>query len=187
MLATGATVVRRAEGRLLVMSRFDAAARREYVAAFNADTTAAHISVATATPTSAWTPLLGGGAQPRSGSDGVLGLDVPGLAAVLLHADADVPASAPSAPALRVAHDGVTPAWRLTATVAGRTPVSVAFVVREPGGTWKRLGADDSPPYRAFLDPRHYRREERVQLVAIARTLDGRVRPSRVLTLTVRR
>ena len=186
-LATGATVVRRAQGRLLVVSRFDAAARREYVAAFNAGTSAARVSVGTATPSSGWTPLLGGAQQARSGSDGTLAFDVPALAAVLVRADADLPAASPSAPALRIVRDGVTPAWRLTATVGGRTPVSVAFVVRRARGSWSRLAADDSPPYRAFLDPGRYRRKERVQLLAIARTLDGRVRLSRVLTFTVRR
>ena len=37
-LSTGATVVRLAQGSVLVVSRIDAAARREYVAAFNSGT-----------------------------------------------------------------------------------------------------------------------------------------------------
>jgi hypothetical protein len=50
-----------------------------------------------------------------------------------------------------------------------------------------RAPADDSPPYRAFLDPRRFRRNEAVHLVAIARSLDGRTAVSKVVPFTVRR
>jgi hypothetical protein len=46
---------------------------------------------------------------------------------------------------------------------------------------------DDSPPYRAFLDPARFRRGERVHLVAVARALDGATAVSKVLPLAVRR
>jgi hypothetical protein len=50
-----------------------------------------------------------------------------------------------------------------------------------------RLAADDSPPYRAFLDPKSYRRKETVHLVAIARALDGTTAVSAVVPTIVRR
>jgi hypothetical protein len=66
--------------------------------------------------------------------------------------------------------------------------VSVAFAVRRAGAKrWTRLAVDDSPPYRAFLDPARYRRGERVHLVAVARSLDGRMAVSNVVPLAVRR
>ena len=65
--------------------------------------------------------------------------------------------------------------------------MSVAFAVQRKGKPWQRVGVDDSPPYRVFLDPAKFRRNEPVQLVAIARSLDGRVAVSKVLSFTVRR
>jgi hypothetical protein len=66
-------------------------------------------------------------------------------------------------------------------------PVSVAFAVRRATGGWRRLAVDDSPPYRAFLDPKSYRRKETVHLVAIARALDGTTAVSAVVPTIVRR
>ena len=54
-------------------------------------------------------------------------------------------------------------------------------------GSWTRLAADDSPPFRAFLDPARYRRNELVHLVAIARGLDGLTAVSPVAPFRVRR
>ena len=66
-LATGPTIVRRDAGRLLVISRIDTGERREYVAALNAGTEPVQAAVRTATPSSAWQPLLGasGGDEQR--------------------------------------------------------------------------------------------------------------------------
>ena len=186
-LATGATAVRRGQGSILVVSRFDATARREYVAAFNSGGEAAHVSIPTATRSSGWTPLLGTADHPQSGGDGTLTFDVPAIGAVLLRADSGLPVGAPGRPALKVARDGVAPLWRLSAAVAGGNPVSVAFAVKGKKGGWQRLGADDSPPYRAFLDPRRFAKKARVGLVAIARGLDGQTAVSRVATLVPRR
>ena len=187
-LATGATAVRHAQERVLVVGRFDAAARREYVVAFNAGTAAARATVATATPSSAWAPLLGSAGGARSGSDGRLALTLPPLSAVLLRAESDLPARRPARPAVSVAADDLTETWRVSARVGAAGPVSVAFAVRRAGAArWTRLATDDSPPYRAFLDPRRFRRNERVHLVAIVRGLDGSTAVSPVVPFTVRR
>jgi hypothetical protein len=112
-------------------------------------------------------------------------LTVPGLAAVLLRADADLPAAAPASPRLSVSGDNLTDTWRVTARAQG--VVSVTFALKRGKKAWQRLAADDSPPYRAFLDPRRFRRNEAVHLVAIARSLDGRTAVSKVVPFTVRR
>jgi hypothetical protein len=66
--------------------------------------------------------------------------------------------------------------------------VSVAFAVRRAGAArWTRIAADDSPPYRTFLDGVAFRRGERVHVVAIARSLDGRTAVSAVRALVPRR
>lgn len=182
-LATGATAVRYAKGDVLAVSRIDATAQREYVAVFNTGTATARVSVATATPSTAWSSLLGT-AGASSGADGQLAIAVPGLSALLLRSDSDLPARAPAVSDVRVAPDDLTELLRVSATVKGG-PVSVTFAVRRAGASrWSRLAADDSPPYRAFLDPKRYRRGETVYLAAVVRSSDGRVAVSPVVPFT---
>jgi hypothetical protein len=64
-------------------------------------------------------------------------------------------------------------------------PVSVTFVVRR-GSTWRRLDTDTSPPYRGFIDPAKFKRNERVQVAAIARGLDGSTAVSALVPFRVR-
>jgi glycosidase len=185
-LSTGATIVRHAAAGVLAVGRIDGAARREYVAAFNSGAAAARVSIRTATPGAAWTPLLGTASRPTSRADGSLALELPPLGAVLLRADADLPVRAPARPRLRVARDSLTDLWRLS-TGAADAGTSVTFAVQRGRAAWRRLAADDSPPYRAFLDPRSYTRKERVRLVAIARSLDGRTAVSSVVPFVPKR
>jgi len=85
-----------------------------------------------------------------------------------------------------VAADDLSSMFRASATVATSQPLSVAFAVRRgSAGVWRRLAVDDSPPYRAFIEPQHYHRGERLSLVAIARNLDGTTSVSRILPFTV--
>ncbi len=185
-LATGATIVRAAQHDVLVVSRIDAAARREYVAAFNSGSAPARITVVTATPSASWAPLFGTATALTSGPDRRLALDLPPASAVLLRAGAELPVSAAPAPVLKVAADDLTSMWRASATVATSQPLSVAFAVRRgAGGDWRRLAVDDSPPYRAFIEPQHYKRGERLSIVAIARSLDGTTTLSPVVPFTV--
>jgi glycosidase len=180
-LSTGATIVRAATRTLLAVSRIDASAQREYVVVFNSGTSGAKVAIATATGAANWTTLLG---SPTV--EGSLTVTVPALSTALLRADSQIPPRAPTKPKLKAAADDLSDLWRLTATAAG-TPVSVSFAVLRKGRQWRRLGVDDSPPYRVFLDPRRFGRNEPVHLVAIARSLDGRVEVSNVMAFTVRR
>ena len=182
-LAIGATAVRYAKQKVLVVSRFDAAARREYVVAFNAGSTATTVTVVTATPGSAWTGLLGAGAA--SAADGKLTLTVPAVGSRLLRAGTDLPVTPAATPTLAVKRDDLTDMWRVTGGATG--VVSVAFALRRTGETgWRRLAADDSPPYRAFVDPKGFRRKERVHVVAVVRSLDGSAAVSRVVSFVPR-
>jgi glycosidase len=187
-ISTGATIVRRAQGGLLVVSRIDATDRREYVAAFNSGGSPASVTVRVSTPSSSWKPLLGTSENgPVSGDDGTLTFEVPATGAVLLGASSNLPVGDPPKPVLKSARDDLAaPLWRLTATVPGVAPVSVAFAVKGKKGGWQRLGVDDSPPYRAFLDPRRFARKARVGLVAIVRGLDDRMAISKVATVVPR-
>jgi glycosidase len=184
-LSNGASIVRYASGKLLVVSRIDFAERHEDLVAFNSGTAAAHVSVKAATASSSWTPSFGTSVGAKSGADGSLAFDVPAMGAVLLSADAQLPAAAPQAPALKVAGDTISNLWLVGATV-GAAPVSVTFALKRGRTAWRRLAVDDSPPYRAFLDPAKFRRNERVQLAAVARSLDGRVAVSKTISFRIR-
>jgi glycosidase len=187
-LSTGATIVRRADRNVLVVSRIDASARREYIAAFNAATGTATIDVPAAT-TAGWRPLFGALQSPApliQARNGRVVFRVPGLSSALLVAERTIPARRVAKPRLAVARDNLSDLVRTTAT-AGVAPVSVAFAVKRGSGRWQRIAADDSPPYRAFLDPTDYRRRERVYVVAIARGLDGRTAVSAVRSFVPRR
>jgi len=187
-LSTGASAIRLAREGLLVLSRFDAAARREYVAAFNSATTSARVTVPTATPGATWLPLLGTTTPAVSDTVGRLTLTMPPLTAVLLRADADLPVRSPGATTVRVTPDDLSSLHRVQASVAGADPVTVTLAMRRGGdAAWKRLGVDASPPYRAFVDLGRIRAGTRVHFVAVVRSSSGVVATSPVTSITVRR
>ena len=159
-LATGATVVRYAKNAVLVVSRIDLATGKEAVVGFNNGTTAATVSV------------------PVASSATKLALTIPPVSARVVF-PAGIPKAAPGKPKLTAATDDLTSFYRLSAVVPGG-PVSVWFAIRRAGGAWQRVAADDSAPYRAFLEPGSFRKRERVQGVAVARGTDGSVAVSPV-------
>jgi glycosidase len=179
VLSRGSTAVRRAERGVLVVSRFDAVERREYVAAFNATTRPVTTTFAAASG-STWTPLFGATAPLTGGR-----LTIPALTAVLYRADALARTTAVR-PGIVLQPDDLSGLLRVSAPGVG-APRSVAFALKRAGGAWRRVAVDDSPPFRAFLDPAAFRRGETIQLVAIARDLEGAVMVSRVLSATPRR
>jgi glycosidase len=188
-LATGSTVVRFAREGLLAVSRFDATERREYLAVFNAGETDASISFATATPSSVWTQWSGSDVKlVESDANGRVSFGIQGLDYVLLRAETPLPRRGAVRVALRAATDRFTNFRVLRATVGGRDPASIAFAIRRAGAKrWTRVAVDDGAPYRAFLDPRHFRRGENVAAVAVARSSDGTISRSPVISLQVRR
>jgi hypothetical protein len=112
---------------------------------------------------------------------------VPALGACVYAAEARIPAAAPSRPKLVVKPDDLSNLWAATATVSGPAPVSVAFAVRRHGArTWQRLDVDTSPPFRGFIDPARFRSGVQLDVVAIARSLDGRLAVSSVVPFRVR-
>ncbi len=187
-LSLGSSAIRLAREGVLVLSRFDLTARREYVAAFNAASAAARVTVSTATPGTTWQPLLGTAVPGVSDSAGRITLTVPALTAVLLRADADLPARKPGAVTVKVAQDDLSELYRARATVSGLDPTTVTLAMRRDGdAAWKRIGIDQSAPYRAFVDLRGTRAGTRVHFVAVIRSSSGGVATSSVTSITVRR
>jgi hypothetical protein len=134
---------------------------------------------------SSWGTLLGPHALRSSDPSGTLALTVPPTSALLVKADGAVFAEAPAKPKLVIEGDALTSLWVATATVLGKAPVSVAFAVRR-GTRWQRLDVDTSPPFRGFLDPAKFQKNEHVSVVAIARGLDGTTAVSAVMPFRVR-
>jgi glycosidase len=184
-LSTGASIVRYASGRVLVVSRIDTAGKRENLAAFNTGTAAAQVTVPTSSGSTTWDRGFGSGTATSAGS-GRVAVSLPPLSSALFVASTPLALAAPAVPGLRVGGDTLSNMWAATATVRGSAPVSVTFAVKRGKGAWRRLAVDDSPPYRGFLDPAKYRRNERLLVAAAVRTLDGRVAASKVVPFRIR-
>jgi hypothetical protein len=185
-LATGATIVRHAKETVLVVSRINADKRRELVVAFNAGDTAARVTVPTATR-GGWDAIFGASAGIPPQASQRIPLEIPPRGAVVYRSAARMQPAVPKV-AVKVGADDLTSYLRATATVSAGVPGTVAFAVRSQGAaSWSRLAVDDSPPYRAFLDPARYPRGKQVSVVAIVRALDGTTAVSKVVTVTPRR
>ncbi len=187
-LATGSTVVRYAQDGVLVLSRFDREDRREYLVAFNAGEQDASVTVTTATPSTRWLQLFGSDVKlAESDTSGRISVGIPALGAVVARAEGQLPRRGAARATLRFGADRFTSLKVLTAVVTGRDPASVTFAVRRPGAkSWTRVAVDDGAPYRAFLDPRRFKRGEKVAAVAVVRASDGAVSTTPVLSVQVR-
>jgi glycosidase len=176
-LSTGSSVVRYARNGVLVVSRVDLASGKEVVVGFNNGTTAAHVTVATATPGATWSIAFGSGT-----ASGSLALTIPPVSAVAAVPGASLPATPAAKPVLAGKPDALTSLYLLAAKVPG-APVSVTFATRRKGGTWQRVAVDDSAPYRAFLEPARFAKRARVDAVAVARGANGSVAVSKVVSV----
>jgi hypothetical protein len=184
-LSTGSTIVRAVKGKAFAVSRIDRTSRSELVAVFNAGTDPASLVFDTSTPSATWNDLFGATFPVGSSENGELVVTVPPVSAILLRPDRPIPALAAEKPGLRVEPDDLSNYLRLSVPSAAPT-VTVTFAAKRGSGPWQRVAADDSPPYRGFLDPARYKRKEKVDVVAIVRALDGSVAVSKVVTVVPR-
>ena len=182
-LSVGATVVRQAQGATLAVSRLDASAGREYLAAFNTGETTVRVTVPTGTQFASWTALLGG-SSVSSDAAGRITLQLPPLAARLYRADAELPAPAP-APVPCVELDTISEPWSLDGRERSsppgdplrRPPCGLVAVAPPRGG---RL-----PPLRGSSIRRRTGAVSSCT-VAVARWRGGSVTTSPVVPFTVR-
>jgi hypothetical protein len=183
-LGSGWSLVRYAKAGVLVVSRIDPATKQEYLAAFNNGNALVSVPVITATPSTAWLPLNcpAKSSPDQSDAKGRVVITVPSVSGCLYKAQATIPDAAPARPTLKVGRDDLTSMTVASAKVGAPAPVSVAFLVRRPGGTWSRLDVDTSPPYRGFFT----RPRTTLQVVAVVRSLDGRTATSKTVTLSRR-
>ena len=183
-LSTGASVVRYAQNGVLVVSRIDLASGKEVVVGFNNGTTAAHVTVATATPGASWSIAFGSGT-----ASGSLALTIPPVSAVLAVPSASLPATPAATPVLAAKPDALTSLYLLAANVRG-APVSVTFATAAQGRHLaarcrRRLGAVPRLPRaralrQAGAGGRGCRRPRRQRLGC---GLEGRLRDAESLTV----
>ncbi len=151
-LASGAMITRLGRGGVLAVSRIAAAARTEYVVAFNNGDVPATVAIPTSTPSSTWTGLLGLN-QAVSDSSGAITVTMAPRSTAVLRAESTLPTPAAPTVSTAVRQDAITGNYRLTATVPGTDPSTVTFLMRKPGGRWTVAGVDDARPFRVFLAP----------------------------------
>ncbi len=181
-LESGATFIRYSHHGVLATSRIDTAAKREYLVLTNSGTGSAKITFPTSTPSSSWSVLFGGISGQATGANGKMTVTIPAIGAVVLEAAKSIPVTAPPKPVVKVAPDLYTSFIGVNAKVTGSQPLAIAFAVkRAHSSIWRRLDVDDSSPYRGFLDPTKFKKGETLQLVAIARSLNGKTRASAIV------
>jgi hypothetical protein len=100
VLASGPQITRYGQGSVFAISRIDAADRREYLVAFNSGDAPSTVTIPTATPSSAWQPLLGG-SSATSDASGAIALQLEPRSSIVLRAANVLPI--PPAPAVSVA------------------------------------------------------------------------------------
>ncbi|HET7449076.1 MAG TPA: alpha-amylase family glycosyl hydrolase [Gaiellaceae bacterium] len=178
VLSTGASYVRYAKDAVLVVQRVDPVSGDSVLVAFNNGAAKAHVAGIVTSTNAAWSAAFGGGTF-AGGT-----LDLPPVSAGLFTPSAPYPSGKASV-GLKAGPDDLTAYWALTATVTS-PGASVAFAIRRKSGAWQRVAVDDSPPYRAFVDPARFGKHEQVEAVAVARGVGGAVSLSHVATFRPR-
>jgi glycosidase len=181
-LASGAQITRYGQDSVFAASRIDAAARTEYVVAFNTSDDPATVTFSTSTPAAAWSGLMGS-ASASSGADGRMTITVPPRGSVALKADRQLPVPASPSVTMKATKDFITGKYQLAASVPGGDPSTVTFVMRSKGDTaWTPLGTDDARPFRVFVQPA---KGAPVELAAIVKDSAGQVASSTPQTVRI--
>jgi glycosidase len=181
-LATGPMITRLGEGSVFAASRIDSTTRREYLVAFNTGDSAASAVIPTSTPSSAWTPVLGGSAA-ASDASGAVTVTIPARSSLVLKASDPLPPPPAPSVSVRVGRDFASGTYRLSATVPGADPSSVTFVMRPRGATaWTVVGTDDARPFRVFVPPA---RGRQVEVGAVVRDSAGSVASASISPMAI--
>jgi hypothetical protein len=186
-LASGAQIVRGANGPILVSSRIDAADKREYLVGLNNANTSKTLSVKTSSPLTQFTSVWGDAAAVTSDSNGFVTVTVGPQGAAVLRADTQLPQPAAAVkPVLKVAIDKDTRLMNLTATLATADPATVSFAVKVgTAKTWTYIGSDDAASYALFWEYAKQKKGTSIQFVAISKTTSGLIATSDVKVVKV--
>lgn len=186
-LATGAQIVRGADGPIMVSSRIDAADKREYLVGFNNATTAKTLTVKTSSPSTQFTSVWGGAEAITSDATGTVTVTVGPRGSVVLRADSQLPSIDRAVkPALRVSIDRDEKLMNLTATLSTADPATVSFAVKVgTAKTWTYLGSDDAASFGMVYEYGRLKKGTSIQFVAISKTTSGLIATSDVRVVKV--
>ncbi|MEN9749306.1 MAG: hypothetical protein RL149_384 [Actinomycetota bacterium] len=186
-LASGAQIVRGADGPILVTSRIDAADRREFVVGFNSAETERTLTVKVATASSTFAPVWGQSQTLTSDANGSITVTVPARSSIALRADNQLAAATVAVkPTLRAAIDSSSKLINLTAGLATTDPATVSFAVKiGTAKTWTYIGSDDAASFRLYWEYRSQKKGTTLQFVAISKTTSGAIAVSDVKVVKV--
>ena len=189
-LSTGSQTTRVNDGNALVVSRFDASSRTEYLVGFNSGSTAKTVKVTSATPSSSWQSLLSTGTISSS-STGEVSISIPARTTVVYKALSPLPVATESVSVtLSAALDTSTSSVQLSSGVAIADLGSVTFVVKKGDSAWQPIGTDDSRSYGMIWDYRPFVGESvprgtKVSFAAIYKSTSGVISVSGIKSLTI--
>lgn len=193
-LKNGAQQVRYGIGSFFAVSRF--ARNQELVVAFNSSDEEQKATFPVSTKASDWTTLLGAGIiSPSSQS---ITVTLPARGWIVLKADkAFAPVNQLEIRLLNPKPDYSTPGWSaLSAKIPGDDFVEVTFAIRQKGKTWQVLGTSDRRTitdgdlagglHRVFLHERSFKSGTKIEVVAIAKSVTGETKTSKIINYTIK-
>ncbi len=152
-LVSGAQVTRVADGAVFAFSRIERTERREYVVVVNRGGSPVSVEVPTSSTDTAFTPIVGEVEGAADGA-GILALEVPSRASLVLVADEPLPAEGRPIPVSIVRPESgseiPTSRYRIEAELGDHRYAEVTFAMALEGGEPVVLGVDDAPPYRLY-------------------------------------
>lgn len=194
-LAKGTQQIRKAEKSTFAFTRY--LDDYEYLIVFNTSEDLITSQIKVSTRNSDWEMIFGSPSFLSSTADQV-SVTVPPISAVILKAKKIFAPSTPLSITLRTPKtDYSTENWEmLSATVPGDDYVQVTFAAREKGKKWIILGTSDrrtledyntpAGVFRAYLQPRQFKSGAVLEIVAVAKSVDGKVVTSKIRTLTIK-
>lgn len=189
-LASGSQTIRLSDGNCLVVSRFDAQSKTEYVVAFNSANAARTVTISTATPLTSWQALIGS-ASPTSNASGEISISIPARSTLVLKANGPIPqADENLLVGLNTAIDSASKSVILSSAVPGKDLGTVTFAVKQNNGPWSVVGADDSRSFGMVWDYQNIlgvgpSSQTKVSIVAIYKSTSGKISISPIREVTI--
>ena len=182
-LANGQMQIRYVKDSLLVISKKDETANREYVVAFNNSTKPVKATVSTATSMGGWKIMLGN-TKVTSSKEKVT-LTAPALSTLVLKANKAIDKTTVKVGKITSEMDFLSGYYETKASVVSQDMLKVTFYGRtSPNQSWKSLGTDTNSPYSVYIDPLNYL-DKKLQIRADAVNSKGAKYGLPITTITI--
>lgn len=191
-LRDGTQQVRTTEGDVFVVTRY--ANQQEYIVAFNGSDEASSTEFNVSTSGTTWNPLAGSCAIK---GDGTISLEVPARSYCLFKSNKKFLPSSKLSVQISVKNIDffVQDATAVTAFVPGNDYVNVTFSYRKKGGPWLTLGTaekrtvqdleTDAGLHRVYLYKSNFKVGTNVELIAVAKSANGKTAASKIINMKI--